>query len=194
MTTKKEPIRFAVVGLGWFAQDAALPAFKSLKNARLSALVSGDAKKLKQLGKRYKVDRLASYDEYDELLASKEIDAVYLLLPNSLHAEYTVRAANAGVHVLCEKPMATSEAECAQMIAAARDANVRLMIGYRLHYGAANLAAIELAQSGKLGALRFYNAVFSMPVEEGNSRLRADLGGGPLHDSASIASTQADLS
>jgi glucose-fructose oxidoreductase len=179
---KKPPIRFAVVGLGWFAQDAVLPAFKSLKQAELSALVSGDDKKLAQLGKRYKVERRASYDDYDELLASGEIDAVYLVLPNSLHADYAMRAAQAGVHVLCEKPMATSESECRRMIEAAREGGVKLMIGYRLHFEAGNLAAMELARSGKLGELRHYDAVFAMPVEEGNSRLSAELGGGPLND------------
>jgi glucose-fructose oxidoreductase len=179
---KKPPIRFAVVGLGWFAQAAVLPAFKSLKNAELSALVSGDGEKLAQLGKRHKVKQRVTYDGYDELLASGEIDAVYLVLPNSMHAEYTVRAAKAGVHVLCEKPMATSERECRQMIEAARAGGVKLMIGYRLHFEAANLAAVQLAHSGKLGELRHYEAAFAMPVEEGNSRLSAELGGGPLND------------
>jgi glucose-fructose oxidoreductase len=182
MPTKKPPIRFAVVGLGWFAQSAVLPAFKKLKNAELSALVSGDEAKLAQLGKRHKVARRATYEGYDALLESGEIDAVYLVLPNTLHADYAIRAARAGVHVLCEKPMATSESECVRMIEAARERDVKLMIGYRLHFEAANLAAMELARSGKLGELRFYDAVFAMPVEEGNSRLSAELGGGPLND------------
>lgn len=176
------PLRFAVVGLGWFAQAAVLPAFKGRKGAELSALVSGDDTKLAQLGKRHKVKRRVGYDGYDALLQSGEIDAVYLALPNSLHAEYAVRAANAGVHVLCEKPMATSEAECVRMIEAAREGGVKLMIGYRLHFEAANLAAVELARSGKLGELRLIDAVFTMPVEDGNSRLSAELGGGPLND------------
>lgn len=179
---KQPPVRFAVVGLGWFAQSAVLPAFKTLKNAELSALVSGDEHKLAQLGKRHKVQRRASYDGFDALLESGEIDAVYLVLPNTLHADYAVRAARAGVHVLCEKPMATSERDCMRMIEAARESNVKLMIGYRLHFEAANLAAVELARSGKLGELRCYDAVFSMPVEPGNSRLSAELGGGPLND------------
>jgi predicted dehydrogenase len=182
MPNKKSPLRFAVVGLGWFAQSAVLPAFKGQKHAELRALVSGDSEKLQKLGKRHKVERRASYEEYDALLASGEIDAVYIALPNTLHAEYAIRAAKAGLHILCEKPMATSEAECQRMIEAAREAGVSLMIGYRLHLEAANLAAVELAHSGKLGELRFYDAAFSMPVEAGNSRLRADLGGGPLND------------
>src|SRR6201999_3445393 len=109
-----------------------------------------DGEKLAQLGKRYKVPRLVPYEGYDELLASGAIDAVYLVLPNTLHADYAVRAAEAGVHVLCEKPMATTERECRQMIEAARAGGVKLMIGYRLHFEAANLAAVELARSGKL--------------------------------------------
>src|SRR5687768_8206224 len=95
--TNNSPLRFAVVGLGWFAQDAVLPAFKALKKrAVLSALVSGDPKKLAQLGKRYKVKRLVGYEGYDELIASGEIDAVFIVLPNSMHADYAVRAAQAG--------------------------------------------------------------------------------------------------
>src|SRR5207245_8752542 len=95
-----EKIRYAVVGLGHLAQVAVLPAFKNAQNSTLAALVSGNPKKLKQLGKKYGVERTYSYDQYEECLA-EGIDAVYLVLPNHLHKEYTVRAANAGVHVLC---------------------------------------------------------------------------------------------
>src|SRR5687767_6862359 len=104
-------VRYAVVGLGWFAQEAILPAFARAKNAELVALVSGDEQKLEELSKRYDVEHAVGYDGYDELLASGAVDAVYIALPNTQHCDFTVRAARAGVHVLCEKPMALEEAE-----------------------------------------------------------------------------------
>jgi predicted dehydrogenase len=103
-------VRYAVVGLGHIAQVAVLPAFKNARNSEIVALVSGDPRKQKMLGKKYRVSRLFSYEEYDQVLSL--VDAVYLALPNHLHKEYTVRAAEAGVHVLCEKPMAVTEDEC----------------------------------------------------------------------------------
>lgn len=180
MANKK--IRYAVVGQGYFAQAAILPAFERIKNSELVALVSSDRNKLAELGDRYQVEHRVSYDEYDELCASGRIDAAYLAVPNSMHCDFTLRTAKAGVHVLCEKPMAITEAECEQMIDACDSAGVKLMIAYRLHFERANLTAIEIAGSGKLGDLRLFDSVFCMPVEPGNSRLEADLGGGPLYD------------
>jgi predicted dehydrogenase len=178
----KSQIRYAVVGLGYIAQVAVLPAFAHAANSSLQALVSGDPQKLKKLGKEYGVDQTYSYDQYDECLRSREVDAVYIALPNSMHCEYTVRAAQAGVHVLCEKPMATTEEECKSMIQKAEENAVKLMIAYRLHFDEANLKAIEIAESGKLGELRIFNSIFTMQVGKGNIRLREDLGGGPLFD------------
>jgi predicted dehydrogenase len=180
--SKTEKVRYAVVGLGWFAQEAILPAFAKLKNSELVALVSGDDEKLEELGRRYDVSKRVKYDAYDELLAGGEIDAVYLALPNTMHREYTVRAARAGVHVLCEKPMAMDEAECREMIAACNEADVKLMIAYRLHFEKANLSAIEAVKSGEIGEPRLLSSVFAMQVEAGNSRLKADLNAGPLYD------------
>ena len=100
-------IRYAVVGLGHFSQVAVLPAFKKAQNSELVALVSGDAEKRYKIGKKYGVQQVYSYDDYEKALVSA--DAVYIVLPNHLHREFAVRAANAGVHVLCEKPMAVTE-------------------------------------------------------------------------------------
>jgi predicted dehydrogenase len=176
-------VRYAVIGLGHIAQAAVLPAFgHARRNSRLAALVSGEKKKLKGLGRRYGVKRLCGYDDVDALLASGEIDAVYIALPNNMHKDFTVRAAQAGLHVLCEKPMAVNVRECEQMIRAAKQANVKLMIAYRLHFERANLEAVQLARSGKLGDLRFFTSDFSMQVSEDNIRLERDKGGGPLYD------------
>ncbi|HVZ38148.1 MAG TPA: Gfo/Idh/MocA family oxidoreductase [Candidatus Kapabacteria bacterium] len=182
MATNNDPIRYAVVGLGYIAQAAVLPAFEHAENSRLAALVSDDPEKLKQLGERYGVEHRFSYGEYEECLGSGLIDAVYIALPNSMHHEYTVRAARAGIHVLCEKPMAVDERECREMIEACRENNVRLMIAYRLHFEEANLTTKALVEEGRLGTPRIFNSVFTMQVKEGNIRLQQETGGGTLYD------------
>jgi glucose-fructose oxidoreductase len=145
--------------------------------------VSDDAKKLRKLGKKYKVDRLCGYDEYDELLASGEIDAVYIALPNHLHRDYAVRAARQGIHVLCEKPMEITSSRCQEMIGAAREGGVRLMIAYRLHFEEANLKAVDLIENGKIGEPRLFNSVFTLPVKDDNIRTNPrKMGGGPVFD------------
>jgi predicted dehydrogenase len=176
-------VRYAVVGLGYIAQSAVLPAFDHARsNSKLAALVSDDPEKLDKLGKRYRVKNTYSYDAYDECLRSGNIDAVYIALPNNLHKEYSVRAAAAGIHVLCEKPMAVTETDCKAMIDAAEKHNVKLMVAYRLHFESANLAAIEMVKSGEIGDARFFISSFSQQVKEGDIRLKAELGGGSLYD------------
>jgi glucose-fructose oxidoreductase len=176
-------VRYAVVGLGHIAQAAVLPAFRHAKeNSQLASLVSDDPVKLRELGKKYKVKNTYSYEEYDQCLTSGEVDAVYIALPNHLHCEYTVRAVEAGCHVLCEKPMAVTEDDCRQMIDAAKRRDVRLMIAYRLHFEEANLEAMEIVHSGQLGDPRIFESCFTMQVKEGDIRLRRETGGGTLYD------------
>jgi glucose-fructose oxidoreductase len=179
--TPARQIRYAVIGLGHIAQVAVLPAFSRASNSRLAALVSSDPEKLRKLGKKYRVPGY-SYEQLEDCLKDCAIDAVYIATPNHLHCEHTVRAANAGVHVLCEKPMATSEQECAQMLQAAAESNVKLMIAYRLHFEQANLEAVEMVQSGRIGELRFFDSVFSQQVDGSNIRLQEETGGGTLWD------------
>jgi len=177
-------IRYAVVGLGYISQAAVLPAFRHAReNSELAALVSDDPVKLQKLADRYGVPRQARYEAYGDLLESGEIDAVYIALPNHMHREYAVAAAEAGVHVLCEKPMAVTEAECEEMIRAADANDLRLMVAYRLHFEKANLKAIEIVRSGELGEPRIFQSVFTQQVEEGNIRQNpTEQGGGPLYD------------
>jgi glucose-fructose oxidoreductase len=178
-------VRYAVVGLGHIAQVAVLPAFAHAKhNSQLTALVSDDYEKLEQLGGRYGVSATYSYEQYEACLRSGNVDAVYIALPNHMHCEYAVRAAEAGVHVLCEKPMAVSEQECADMIAAAEQNHTKLMVAYRLHFERANLSTVELARSGKLGELRIFDSVFCMDIrDENNIRLSPlHMGGGTVYD------------
>jgi len=183
VSSKTRPVRYAVVGLGHIAQNAVLPAFSHAKrNSQLTTLVSDDPKKLKQLSKRYHVPHCYSYREYEQCLRAGHIDAVYIALPNSLHCDFTIRAAQAGIHVLCEKPMAMSGKECRRMVQAAKRGSVKLMIAYRLHFEQANMDTVELAKSGKLGKVRFFNSTFTMQVRPGNIRVKAALGGGALYD------------
>lgn len=182
MNSSRDKVRYAVVGLGHIAQVAVLPAFKTARHAELVALVSGDGEKLRKLGKKYGLAHLYPNEEYSRALSN--VDAVFLTVPNHLHREYAVRAAAAGVHVLCEKPMAPTPQECREMIEAANQNHVKLMIAYRLHFEAGNLEAVRLAQSGRLGDLRVFTSEFAQQVADGNVRVSepAPRGGGPLYD------------
>ena len=175
------PVRYAVIGLGHIAQVAVLPAFAhASENSQLTALVSDDREKLSALERRYSVEHGFNYQDLDDCL--ELVDAVYIALPNSMHAEFAVRAAEAGVHVLCEKPMALTTEECERMIAVAREHDVRLMIAYRLHFEHVNLKAIDLLGDGAIGEPKLFNSTFSMRVKPGNIRTHRAMGGGTLWD------------
>ncbi|HEX4267041.1 MAG TPA: Gfo/Idh/MocA family oxidoreductase [Steroidobacteraceae bacterium] len=172
-----------MVGLGHIAQTAILPAFaQAQQNSTLAALISDDPKKLRKLSRRYGVRHVCSYEDADDLFESGEVDAVYITLPNSMHREYTERAAHAGLHVLCEKPMAVTSEDCERMIQVTRQNRVKLMIAYRLHFERGNLEAAEMAHCRTLGDLRFFTSNFSMQVAPENFRSSRKLGGGPLYD------------
>lgn len=182
MKQARNRVRYCVVGMGHIAQVAVLPAFEHAgANSELSALISGDPKKAKKLSGQYGVP-VYSYDDFERALEEEDIEAAFIALPNSQHQEYTVRAARAGVHVLCEKPMATTEKECQAMIDACEKAGVQLMIAYRLHFAPAHVEAVKLARSGRLGDLRFFSSIFGMQVKADNIRTDARDGGGPLRD------------
>ena len=179
---ERRSIGYAVVGLGHIAQTAVLPAFAHAKeNSRLVALVTGESVKRKALGARYGVPAFR-YEDLDDVLTREDVDALYIALPNTLHEECAIRAARAGVHVLTEKPMATSEEACRRMIDAAEDADVKLMVAYRLHFERANIEAIEVVRAGRIGKPRFFTSEFSYQVKPGNIRTEATVGGGALWD------------
>jgi predicted dehydrogenase len=182
MIRGRRPIRFAVVGLGHFAQEYILPALAHLRDVELAAIVSSSPQKLRVLGERYDVDHAVDYDEFEHVLAEGRIDVAYIAVPNDMHADFVIRAARHGVHVLCEKPMAPTEEECVAMTRACRRAGVKLMIGYRLHFEAANLHAIELARDGQIGSPRIFSSTFTMQVRGGNTRVQPRAGAGPLFD------------
>ncbi|MBO1078717.1 Gfo/Idh/MocA family protein [Roseomonas haemaphysalidis] len=155
-----ERVGFAIVGLGRLSLEELLPAFAECKQARPVALVSGTPDKLKAVGAQYgiKPEALYSYADFDRIAENPEVKVVYIVLPNGLHHEYVLRAARAGKHVLCEKPMANTSAEAREMVAACRDARVKLMIAYRCQYEPYNRRATALLRDGGLGAARFMEA------------------------------------
>jgi len=182
-TSNHRKIRYGVMGLGNIAQVAVLPAFAHAKeNSELVALISSEEEKRRSLAERYSIKITGSYEELDQILASGEIDALYVATPNTEHRRALERAARARVHVLCEKPLAATVADCRSMLQTAADAKIKLMTAYRLHFEQANLRAIERLRRGEIGDPRIFSSLFSQQVREGDIRTRADLGGGALFD------------
>jgi len=144
---------WAIVGLGSLSINQILPAFAKCEKSKVTALVSGHPDKANKLALRYGVSpkNVYNYQNYDSIKDNPEVDVIYIVLPNGMHAEYTIRGLQAGKHVLCEKPMANSSAECKQMIDAAHKADRKLMIAYRCHYEPFNKEAIRIARSHELG-------------------------------------------
>jgi len=144
---------WAIVGLGSLSINQILPAFAKCEKSKVVAFVSGHPDKANKLALRYNVNpkNIYNYQNYDSIKDNPEVDVIYIVLPNGMHAEYTIRGLQAGKHVLCEKPMANSSAECRQMIDAAKKADRKLMIAYRCHYEPFNKEAIRIARSHELG-------------------------------------------
>ena len=183
MTLTDRKIRYVVIGAGKIAQVAVLPAFQhAAENSTLVGIVSSDADKRAVLAKRYAVPHAGDYDHLEELLEVARADAAYIAVPNGLHREITERVARAGVHVLCEKPMAETVDDCTAMIDVCKQRGVKLMVAYRLHFEAANLSAIEIVKSGVLGEPRIFSSVFTSMVPQGDVRTQGELVGGALYD------------
>lgn len=181
-----KPVGYAVIGLGSIAESAVLPAFRRSKKSRAVALVSHDLKRAQELGKKFGVKNWYSYEEYDRCLSQPDVDAVFIASVNGVHAEQTIRAATAGKHVLCEKPMANSVADCHRMVETCRAHHVRLMIAYRKYFEPGSVALKKLVDSGKLGRLRHMFSTYTEivdPVKAKNWQLNPRLaGGGSLMD------------
>jgi predicted dehydrogenase len=179
-------VGYAVVGIGKLSQGQIIPALKSTRFCRLAALVSGHPDKARKVAAENGVPEknIYSYETYDRLADNPEVDVVYVVLPNAMHAEYTIRAARAGKHVYCEKPMAVSSRECQEMIAACKKAGRQLGIGYRLHFEPYNLELVRLARTGELGAIKVIDAAACVVIGDPSQwRLDRKLsGGGSLVD------------
>jgi predicted dehydrogenase len=149
-------VGYALVGLGHLTLNQILPAFGACKKSKVVALVSGSSEKMQKVAAQYGVKKEScySYADYDKLKDNKEVQAIYIVLPNGMHAEYTVRGAQAGKHILCEKPMANSVAECQTMIDACKKADRKLMIAYRIQYEPHNRMVRDMVQTAKFGKVK----------------------------------------
>ena len=177
---------WAVVGLGSLSIHQILPAFAGCEKSRVTALVSGHPDKAQKLALRYGVDanHIYNYENYDSIQKDPEVDVIYIVLPNGMHAEYTIRGLQAGKHVLCEKPMANTPADCQKMIDASRAANRKLMVAYRCRYEPYNQEAIRIARSQELGPTQTILTNAGWHIDNPDQwRLKKDLaGGGSLMD------------
>jgi predicted dehydrogenase len=183
--SNERTIGYAMVGLGVISMQHFMPGLKDAKQSKLTGLVSGHRDKAEKQAAEYGVPTSAiySYENFDSIRDNKAIDAVYIALPNNMHAEYTIRAAKAGKHVLCEKPMATSVDDCKAMIEACRSANVKLMIAYRCQLEPTNLRAIQLIRNGSLGSVQAIESANGFNIRPNQWRLDKKMaGGGPLMD------------
>lgn len=178
-------VGYCIVGLGRISMNQFMPGVQISQRSRLVALVSGHRDKAEKMAAHYAIPTAHIYDyqHYEAIADNREIDAVYIALPNSMHAEYTIRAAQAGKHVLCEKPMANTVAECEQMIAACHKAGRKLMIAYRCQYEPTNLRAIRMIRDGSIGRLELIESSLGFNIRPGEWRLSKKMaGGGPLVD------------
>jgi glucose-fructose oxidoreductase len=186
---RDDRVGFAVVGLGKLALGQIVPGFRNCRNAKLTALVSGHPDKANRVAaeQHLPAGSIYNYADFDRIAANPAIDVVYIVLPNFMHAEYTIRALKAGKHVLCEKPMASTVADAEAMVAAAKAANRKLMIAYRCHYEPLNLEAMRRVRSGSLGKPRLVitKMVRQSDLSEPSDARRLDMkksGGGALAD------------
>ncbi len=184
----RERVGFAVVGLGHISEIAVLPAFRHSKKTKLVALVSSDLQKAKRLARKFGAEDYYTYDDYVLALNHPKVDAVFIATTNGTHAEYTIRAAHSGKHVLCEKPMANTATECQQMINACRTRDVRLMIAYRKFVEPASVLLKQMVRSERLGRLKTIHSAFTFTLPLGKPSRphwhfdRKQAGGGSLVD------------
>lgn len=177
----KSTVNFALVGLGSLSTHQLAPALQRTKHAKLVGIVTGTPEKEKIWAEKYGIEKqnIYNYENYDKIRENEAIDVIYIVLPNGMHAEYTVRAAEAGKHVLCEKPMANTSDECREMIAACEKNNRKLAIGYRCQFEPHHQRCIELARSKRFGDLKLVEAGFGFKIGDPNQwRLKSKLAGG----------------
>jgi predicted dehydrogenase len=177
-------VGYAVIGLGHIAERAVLPAFRHAQRSRLVAVISSDAKKAQRFAKRFRASQFFTYESLEEGLRNPEIEAVYIATNNGTHAEFARRAAGAGKHVLCEKPLGNTSEECRRMIEECRRANVKLMTAYRKYFEPSSLALKKLIAGKKLGRIKLIHSAFTfnLPAQQVWHLSRELAGGGSLWD------------
>ena len=183
---QRKPLGFALVGLGSLSTNQIAPALQKTRNCRLAGIVTGTPAKAERWKAQYGIPARSvyNYQNMESMSDNKDIDVVYVVTPNALHAEHTIKAARAGKHVLCEKPMEISVERCEAMIAACRKAGRQLAIGYRCQFEPHHLECVRLARTKEFGALQKIEAAFGFTIgDPAQWRLnRALSGGGPLMD------------
>lgn len=174
-------LRWGVLGVANIAVRAVIPAIQRSTNGRLVALASRSAEKARDAGARFGIPRV--HPSYEALLADPEVDAVYIPLPNAMHREWTIRSAEAGKHVLCEKPLAVTAADAAEMVAVCRQRGVALMEAFMYRFHPRTLRVTEMAAQGAVGDVRLVRTSFTFRLRSReNIRLDPGLGGGGLYD------------
>ncbi len=182
---KKDKLGVALVGLGNYATSQLAPALQQTQHCYLAGIVTGTPAKAEAWKAQYHIPEknIYNYDNFDSISNNPDIDIVYVVLPNNMHADYTIRAARAGKHVSCEKPMALTVTDCDRMIAACKQAGKMLSIGYRLHFDPYHLKMAELGTKKVFGEIKKLSAGFGFKAEKGIWRLNKQIaGGGPLVD------------
>ena len=193
-TSQVKKIGFALVGLGSLSTNQLAPAFAKTKHCRLAGIVTGTPAKEKKWADKYGISRenIYNYETFDQVAKNPNIDVIYVVLPNSMHAEYTIRAAEAGKHVLSEKPMANSAEDCRKMIAACKRAGRKLAVGYRCQFEPHHLQAIRFAREKTFGEMKFIDAGFGFRIGDPTQwRLKKSLAGGGAMMDVGIYALQA---
>ncbi|MDB6166896.1 MAG: oxidoreductase, Gfo/Idh/MocA family [Lacunisphaera sp.] len=181
MSTGSRKIRWGVLGYARIARETVIPAIGRTTNSEFHAIASRDETKLAECRARYQVAK--THVGYEALLRDPEVDAIYVPLPNSLHREWTIKAAEHGKHVLCEKPLALNAAECREMMAVAARNNVVLMEAFMYRYTTRTRQVLDVLRSGVLGEIRQVNSQFRFLLANPASiKLKPELGGGALYD------------
>ena len=175
-------VRYAVVGLGDISQEAMLPGIEATGNSELVAVVTSDPEKARVVSKQYGIDDSYGYSQFQALLESGTIDAIYLATPNWRHAEFIIPALKAGIHVLTEKPLEISAAKCQEIIDAQKTSSAKLMVAYRLHFEPGTIDLIETIRSGELGDVLLFTSTFAQMVDPANHRAHSGDKAGPLLD------------
>ncbi len=185
LSDKNKKLGIALVGLGYYSTDLLAPALQQCKNVYLAGIVTGTPEKEKIWADKYgiKKENIYNYENFDDIKHNQEIDIIYVVLPNSMHKEYTIRAAHTGKEVICEKPMALNAMECREMIDACKKAGVSLSIGYRMQYEPNTQEVMRMGQDKIFGDLKLITAGAGFNnTNYGNWRLKKPMGGGAMMD------------
>lgn len=186
LNTDQKKLGVALVGLGNYSNVMLGPALKETTNCYLTGIVTGTPAKAEKWASDYdiKEKNIYSYDNYDDIANNPDIDIIYIVLPNSMHAEYSIRALEAGKHVICEKPMAMNAEEAQRMIDTAKKVGKKLAVGYRMHYDPYFIEAKRLGQNEIFGPVNYMECAlgYSFTPEAGSWKLKKDMGGGSLYN------------